>query len=266
MAKKNLSENDQSGSDMSEQEDEINESAGSVSADEGVDESGSDDGDHSEAENAPVAAPTKPKMHALNTQAKANAEKSVAPKKGTKKTMAQMVTQALETLNSRNGVSLPAIKKYVNQEFDVDVKMAAKRILSFLKQSTADGMLVQIKGSYRLAKKETKAKKVVKPKAKAVVKVKGKKEVVAKKQPAKKATKPVNEVPVDTEEDDSSAVSDDEDIVEAPPAKVTKAKVAKKAAPVKAKATKKVEPENDASESDDEEASAPKATAKKGTS
>ena len=76
-----------------------------------------------------------------------------------KETIANMVTTALETLKSRNGSSLVAIKKFITNHYDSDVNKMASFIKRFLKSAVEKGTLIQLKGtgasgSFKLAKRQ----------------------------------------------------------------------------------------------------------------
>ncbi|KOB74315.1 Histone H1 [Operophtera brumata] len=85
------------------------------------------------------------------------------PKKITTKAM---ITDALVTLNTRKGVSVYAIKKYLTEKFDVNTDKVNYLIKKSLKAGVEDGTFVQMKGigasgSFKIAnvKKPKKKKK-----------------------------------------------------------------------------------------------------------
>ena len=125
---------------------------------------------------------------------KSPAKKSVKPRaKSTHPPVAEMVTAAIKALKDRKGSSLPAIKKYMTVNYNVDCGKLAHYIKAFLKSAVASGKLVQTKGvgasgSFKLsaaAKVEPKKKPVKKPAAK-----KSPAKKVVKKPAAKKAKSP----------------------------------------------------------------------------
>merc|ERR1712226_1617671 len=96
-----------------------------------------------------------------------------------------MVKAAIKALADKKGSSLAAIKKYVAANYKVDIVKISPFIRKALKKGVESKALVQVKGSYKLAKE---AKKPKKPKAK---KPKAKKPKAAKKAKSpKKAKKP----------------------------------------------------------------------------
>lgn len=95
-------------------------------------------------------------------------ENQEAPKKISVKTM---VHEALTDLKSRKGTSLYAIKKYMQENFDVDVSKVNYIIKRLIKSEVEAGIIVQVNGvgasgSFKLAPTKDKAKK--KPKIKKV--------------------------------------------------------------------------------------------------
>merc|ERR1712076_239284 len=91
-----------------------------------------------------------------------------------------MVKAAIKALADKKGSSLAAIKKYVAANYKVDIVKISPFIRKALKKAVVDKALIQVKGSYKLAKeaKKPKVKKAKKPKAK---KPKAKKPKAAKK-------------------------------------------------------------------------------------
>lgn len=59
---------------------------------------------------------------------------------------AQMVNSAIKDLKERSGSSLPAIKKYLAANYKVDAEKLAPFIKKYLKNSVANGKLIQTKG------------------------------------------------------------------------------------------------------------------------
>merc|ERR1712008_227442 len=120
---------------------------------------------------APAVAPAK------------KAKKAAAPKKpAAHPPSAAMVKAAIKALGDKKGSSLAAIKKYVAANYKVDIVKISPFIRKALKKGVETKVVVQVKGSYKLAKEE---KKAAKPKAK---KPKAKKPKVKKaKSPKKKA-------------------------------------------------------------------------------
>merc|ERR1711974_127676 len=101
-----------------------------------------------------------------------------------------MVKAAIKALADKKGSSLAAIKKYVAANYKVDIVKISPFIRKALKKGVESKALVQVKGSYKLAK-EAKKPKVKKPKAK-----KAKKPKAAKKAKSpKKAKKPAAKKP-----------------------------------------------------------------------
>merc|ERR1712051_1044415 len=95
-----------------------------------------------------------------------------------------MVKAAIKALGDKKGSSLAAIKKYVAANYKVDIVKISPFIRKALKKGVESKALVQVKGSYKLAK-EAKKPKVKKPKAK-----KAKKPKAKKPKSPKKAAKP----------------------------------------------------------------------------
>merc|ERR1712076_253914 len=90
-----------------------------------------------------------------------------------------MVKAAIKALADKKGSSLAAIKKYVAANYKVDIVKISPFIRKALKKGVESKALIQVKGSYKLAKEaKPKVKKVKKPKAK---KPKAKKPKAAKK-------------------------------------------------------------------------------------
>ncbi|KAF4070257.1 hypothetical protein AMELA_G00292980 [Ameiurus melas] len=149
-------------------------------------------GEMAEVAPAPAAAP-----------AKAPKKKAVSKAKKAGPSVGELIVKAVSSSKERSGVSLAALKKALAAGgYDVDknnsrVKLAVKGLVT-------KGTLVQTKGtgasgSFKLAKKQTEAKKPVKkaaPKAKKPAAAKKPKKVAAKKPAAaakkspKKAKKP----------------------------------------------------------------------------
>merc|ERR1711899_168873 len=102
---------------------------------------------------------------------------------------------AIKALGDKKGSSLAAIKKYVAANYKVDIVKISPFIRKALKKGVESKALVQVKGSYKLAK-EAKKPKVKKPKAKKAKKPKAKKPKAAKKAKSpKKAKKPAAKKP-----------------------------------------------------------------------
>merc|ERR1712001_720164 len=114
-----------------------------------------------------------------------------------------MVKAAIKALGDKKGSSLAAIKKYVAANYKVDIVKISPFIRKALKKGVESKALIQVKGSYKLAKeakpKKPAAKKPKSPKKaaakpkkaktpkKAAAKPKPAKKPAAKKTPAKKA-------------------------------------------------------------------------------
>merc|ERR1719230_1420279 len=78
-----------------------------------------------------------------------------------------MVKAAIKALGDKKGSSLAAIKKYVAANYKVDIVKISPFIRKALKKGVESKALIQVKGSYKLAKEaKPKVKKVKKPKAK----------------------------------------------------------------------------------------------------
>merc|ERR1712179_764465 len=131
----------------------------------------------------------------------AKAKKAAPKKPAAHPPSAAMVKAAIKALGDKKGSSLAAIKKYVAANYKVDIVKISPFIRKALKKGVESKALVQVKGSYKLAKeaKKPKVKKAKKPKAKkpkaktpkkAAAKPKPAKKPAAKKTPAKKAAKP----------------------------------------------------------------------------
>merc|ERR1712173_72778 len=78
-----------------------------------------------------------------------------------------MVKASIKALADKKGSSLAAIKKYVAANYKVDIVKIAPYIRKALKKGVEAKTLIQVKGSYKVAKEEkVKKPKVKKPKAK----------------------------------------------------------------------------------------------------
>merc|ERR1711936_743266 len=98
-----------------------------------------------------------------------------------------MVKAAIKALGDKKGSSLAAIKKYVAANYKVDIVKISPFIRKALKKGVDSKALIQVKGSYKLAKEaKPKVTKVKKPKA--AKKAKSPKK--AKKPAAKKPKSP----------------------------------------------------------------------------
>merc|ERR1711936_312470 len=124
-------------------------------------------------------------------KAKTPAKKAAKPKKpAAHPPSSAMVKATIKALADKKGSSLAAIKKYVAANYKVDIVKISPFIRKALKKGVESKALVQVKGSYKLAK-EAKKPKVKKPKAKKAKKPKAKKPKAAKKAKSpKKAKKP----------------------------------------------------------------------------
>merc|ERR1711977_122354 len=111
------------------------------------------------------------------------AKKAAKPKKpAAHPPSSAMVKAAIKALADKKGSSLAAIKKYVAANYKVDIVKISPFIRKALKKGVESKALVQVKGSYKLAKEAKKPKK-------AAAKPKPAKKPAAKKTPAKKAAK-----------------------------------------------------------------------------
>merc|ERR1711977_197645 len=116
------------------------------------------------------------------------AKKAAKPKKpAAHPPSSAMVKAAIKALADKKGSSLAAIKKYVAANYKVDIVKISPFIREALKKGVESKALVQVKGSYKLAK-EAKKPKVKKPKAKKAKKPK--KPAAKKPKSPKKAAKP----------------------------------------------------------------------------
>lgn len=109
-----------------------------------------------------------------------------------------MVTCAIKDLKERKGSSLPAIKKYLATNYQVDPTKLAPFIRRFLKASAINGTVVQTKGHFKLAVIEVKPKKSVttkKPIAKKLKPVTANGTPKKKKKPSSKKSKSVPSEP-----------------------------------------------------------------------
>merc|ERR1712018_1010936 len=96
------------------------------------------------------------------------AKKAAKPKKpAAHPPSSAMVKAAIKALADKKGSSLAAIKKYVAANYKVDIVKIAPHIRKALKKGVEAKTLIQVKGSYKVAKEEkVKKPKVKKPKAK----------------------------------------------------------------------------------------------------
>merc|ERR1719392_12619 len=136
---------------------------------------------------------------AAPAKAAPKAKKAAKPKKpAAHPPSSAMVKAAIKALADKKGSSLAAIKKYVAANYKVDIVKISPFIRKALKKGVESKALVQVKGSYKLAK-EAKKPKVKKPKAKKAKKPKAKKpkgpKKAAKPKSPKKAKKPAAKKP-----------------------------------------------------------------------
>merc|ERR1712228_7365 len=133
------------------------------------------------------------KMVEAAAKPKTPAKKAAKPKKpAAHPPSSAMVKAAIKALADKKGSSLAAIKKYVAANYKVDIVKISPFIRKALKKGVESKALVQVKGSYKLAK-EAKKPKAKKPKAakKAKSPKKAKKPAAKKpKSPKKAAAKP----------------------------------------------------------------------------
>merc|ERR1712029_1245947 len=135
------------------------------------------------------------KMVEAAAKPKTPAKKAAKPKKpAAHPPSSAMVKAAIKALADKKGSSLAAIKKYIAANYKVDIVKISPFIRKALKKGVESKALIQVKGSYKLAKEaKPKVKKVKKPKAK---KPKAKKPKAAKKAKSpKKAKKPAAKKP-----------------------------------------------------------------------
>ncbi|KAF9417279.1 hypothetical protein HW555_005593 [Spodoptera exigua] len=83
----------------------------------------------------------------------------------------EMINQALIDLNTRKGVSLYAIKKYITEKYSADTDKLNYFIKKYIKSAVENGSIVQTKGigasgSFKLVPAKTKPKTDKKPKEK----------------------------------------------------------------------------------------------------
>merc|ERR1712088_398618 len=107
-----------------------------------------------------------------------------------------MVKAAIKALADKKGSSLAAIKKYIAANYKVDIVKISPFIRKALKKGVEGKALIQVKGSYKLAKvakkpkaKKPAAKKPKPPKAKKPKTPKKAAKPAAKKAAPKKAAK-----------------------------------------------------------------------------
>ena len=120
---------------------------------------------------------------------KTPAKKAAKPKKpAAHPPSSAMVKAAIKALADKKGSSLAAIKKYIAANYKVDIVKISPFIRKALKKGVEGKALIQVKGSYKLAKeaKKPKAKKPKAKKPKAAKKPAAKKPKAAKKPAAKK--------------------------------------------------------------------------------
>lgn len=92
----------------------------------------------------------KPKLSSKgDKKALKNAKKpKVASKKpATHPTVAKMVSDAIHTLNQKNGTSVVAIKKYLSDTYKVDTDKLAPFIKRFLAKSVLNNTYIQVTGN-----------------------------------------------------------------------------------------------------------------------
>lgn len=108
----------------------------------------------------PVASSPAPKKSPSKKKAVATA-KGAASKKpaAAHPPTSVMVTSAIKELKERKGSSLPAIKKYLAANYQVDPAKLAPFIRKFLTAAVTSGAILQTKGHYKLAVAEAKPKK-----------------------------------------------------------------------------------------------------------
>lgn len=110
----------------------------------------------------------------------------------------QMVKKAISELKEKGGSSRQAILKYVVAHFKVDPKSGNNHVKNALVSGVKAGHFKRVKGvgasgSFKLAEKAVKAKKVTKPKVKKVSKPTANKSVKPKaKKSVKRISKPKN--------------------------------------------------------------------------
>lgn len=80
---------------------------------------------------------------------------AAADKMPTKPTYAVMVTESIRALGDRTGSSVPAIKKQLGSQYQIDAtKINQKALTNAIKKGVQAGDFVQIKASYKLNKKQ----------------------------------------------------------------------------------------------------------------
>ncbi|XP_030079003.1 histone H1-like [Drosophila hydei] len=185
----------------------------------------------------------------------ASAEKKVAAKKPAsaskaKKTTAppthpptqQMVDASIQNLKERGGSSLLAIKKYISATYKCDAQKLAPFIKKYLKNSVANGKLIQTKGkgasgSFKLS---ASSKKEPKPKVSSVEKKS--KKVTSSAAAAKKKTISATKKPKGVADKKLSKAVVTKKSVDKKKAEKAKAKDAKKVGTIKAKPTTSAKP------------------------
>ena len=65
-----------------------------------------------------------------------------------------MVLTAIKEQKKKNGSSLPAIKKYIADRYKVDVAKLAPFIRKYIRSAVEQKVLIPVKASYKLSKKE----------------------------------------------------------------------------------------------------------------
>lgn len=108
-----------------------------------------------------------------------------------KPTYAVMVTESIRSLKDRTGSSVPAIKKQLGTQFQIDAtKINQKALTNAIKKGVEAGDLVQIKASYKLSKKPPAPKKALTEKAAKPAPAKKKKAAKPKTTTVATTTKP----------------------------------------------------------------------------
>ena len=147
------------------------------------------DSSSSDKESSPESSPVKvvvPKTKVPeNPKPRPGPSKSAMAKALAKPSTAEMVNEAIETLAERGGTSLQAIKKFVTQNYNLDIERQARFIRRYLKSAVESGALVQTKGigangSFKFPSKSAKSKALTDQK-KAAAKEPAKKKMAAKK-------------------------------------------------------------------------------------
>jgi len=76
-----------------------------------------------------------------------------SPKSSKPPPVSDMVLTAIKEQKKRNGSSLPAIKKYIADQYKVDVAKLNPFIKRYIRTAVEQKVLIPVKASYKLSKK-----------------------------------------------------------------------------------------------------------------